>query len=113
MPCFLFIFAGAPYIEYFRGNKKLTAALSGITAAVVGVILNLGIWFSINTLFRQTYDLDAYGFSVVLPVWNTIEWPALIITLVAFLIYFGWKLNMLKTIFICMVLGLCYKFFLL
>jgi chromate transporter len=45
LPCFIFIFLGAPYIEVLRGNRKLTAALSGITAAVVGVILNLGLVF--------------------------------------------------------------------
>jgi hypothetical protein len=53
IPCFLFIFTGAPYIEYLRGNKNLTTALSGITAAVVSVILNLGVWFTIHTLFGQ------------------------------------------------------------
>lgn len=110
VPCFLFIFAGAPYIEYLRGNKNLTAALSGITAAVVGVILNLGIWFSVNTLFQQTDKAEGYGFSVILPVWGTLEIGAFIISVIAFLIYFWWKLDMLKTIFICMALGLIYMF---
>ena len=53
-PCFLWIFLGAPYIERLRGNKALSGALSAITAAVVGVILNLAIWFAIHTLFRAT-----------------------------------------------------------
>ncbi len=53
-PCFLWIFLGAPYIEALRGNKALAGALSAITAAVVGVILNLAIWFALHTLFRQT-----------------------------------------------------------
>lgn len=112
VPCFLFIFAGAPYIEYLRGNKNLTAALSGITAAVVGVIANLGIWFSINTLFREVYDIEGFGFSVVAPVWHTLEIGALFIALIAFLLYFWWKLDMLKTIFSCMALGLLYMFLL-
>jgi chromate transporter len=53
-PCFLWIFLGAPFVEKLRGNKALNAALSAITAAVVGVILNLAIWFAIHTVFRQT-----------------------------------------------------------
>ncbi len=110
VPCFLFIFAGAPYIEYLRGNKNLTAALSGITAAVVGVIANLGIWFSINTLFREVYDIEGFGFSMVAPVWNTLEGGAFFIAAIAFLLYFRWKLNMLQTIFSCMALGLLYMF---
>ena len=54
IPCFLWIFLGAPYIETLRGNKGLAGALTAITAAVVGVILNLSIWFGLHTLFRQT-----------------------------------------------------------
>src|SRR6476661_5222203 len=50
-PCFLWIFLGAPYIERLRGNKGLSAALGAITAAVVGVILNLSIWFALHTVF--------------------------------------------------------------
>jgi chromate transporter len=50
-PCFLWIFAGAPFVESIRGRKALAAGLSAITAAVVGVILNLAIWFAVHTLF--------------------------------------------------------------
>ena len=56
-PCFLWIFLGAPFVEKLRGNKALNAALSAITAAVVGVILNLAIWFAIHTIFRQTIQV--------------------------------------------------------
>src|SRR3954462_12897795 len=52
-PCFLWIFLGAPFIEILRGNRALNGALSAITAAVVGVVLNLAIWFAIHTLFRE------------------------------------------------------------
>src|SRR6185437_15328524 len=52
-PCFLWIFLGAPFIEVLRGNRALNGALSTITAAVVGVILNLAIWFGVHALFRQ------------------------------------------------------------
>jgi chromate transporter len=53
VPCFLWIFLGAPFIERLRGNRSLSGAMSAITAAVVGVILNLAIWFAIHTLFRE------------------------------------------------------------
>ena len=53
VPCFLWIFLGAPYVETLRGNKGLAGALGAITAAVVGVILNLSIWFALHTLFRR------------------------------------------------------------
>lgn len=59
VPCFLWIFLGAPYIERLRGNAAVAGALSAITAAVVGVVLNLAIWFAIHTLFRQTVAVSA------------------------------------------------------
>jgi chromate transporter len=67
-PCFLWIFLGAPYIEQLRGNKALTGALSAITAAVVGVILNLAIWFAIHAIFHQTVPVRGLGFAFDLPV---------------------------------------------
>ena len=67
-PCFLWIFAGAPYIEQLRGNKSLSGALSAITAAVVGVILNLAIWFAVHTVFRATRHIGGFGLSFDAPV---------------------------------------------
>jgi chromate transporter len=66
-PCFLWIFLGGPYIEQLRGNVKLTTALSAITAAVVGVVVNLAVWFALNTLFpgHATIDWFAIGLSAV------------------------------------------------
>jgi chromate transporter len=108
VPCFLFIFAGAPYIEYLRGNKHLTAALSGITAAVVGVILNLGLWFSINTLFGQVNKLNWGVIQLDVPVWASINWASTGLALLALLLYFKWKMSMMKTILISMIAGLAY-----
>ena len=54
VPCFLFIFLGAPYMERLRGNRSLSAALTGITAAVVGVIANLAVYFAVHTLFATS-----------------------------------------------------------
>jgi chromate transporter len=66
-PCFLWIFLGGPYIEQLRGNVKLTTALSAITAAVVGVVVNLAVWFALNTLFpgHAAIDWFAIGLSAV------------------------------------------------
>ena len=72
-PCFLWIFLGAPFIETMRGNKGLAGALSAITAAVVGVILNLSIWFALHTVFRQTVPVRSFGLSFDMPVWSSID----------------------------------------
>lgn len=112
IPCFLFIFAGAPYIEYLRGNKNLNTTLSGITAAVVGVILNLGVWFTLRTLFQQIEEYKLMGMTLQVPQWESLNIAALIITLIAFFCYFKLKLDMLKTILVCVLLGLGYYLFL-
>lgn len=112
VPSFLFIFTGAPYIERLRGNKSLTTALSGITAAVVGVILNLGVWFSLHTLFGSVSDRKYGPFHLPLPHWASVDWGTLFITVAALFIYFRLKWDMLKTIGCCAVLGLVFKFIL-
>jgi chromate transporter len=106
IPCFMFIFTGAPYIEYLRGNKWISSALSAVTAAVVGVILNLGIWFSLHTLFHTIMEEKVGILRVLKPDFNTLDIGALTITLLAFTLHFYFKQNMLKTIFICVIAGL-------
>jgi chromate transporter len=63
-PCFLWIFLGAPYIERLRGHARLTAALSAVTAAVVGVILNLAVWFGLHALFPAGHAIDWFALAV-------------------------------------------------
>lgn len=106
LPSFLFIFTGAPYIEYLRGNKNLTAALSSITAAVVGVILNLGIWFSLHTLFKEVRNLRIGILYLPRLNWDLMDWWALGITIFAVFLYFKLKWDMLKVIGACAALGL-------
>jgi chromate transporter len=110
LPSFLFIFTGAPYIEQLRGNKSLTTALSGITAAVVGVILNLGIWFSLHTIFGEVNDRKYGLLNIPFPNLMTIDWGAVAITLIALFLYFKLKWDMLKTIGTCVVIGIVWKF---
>jgi chromate transporter len=98
VPCFLWIFLGAPYIEHLRGNRSLSTALTGITAAVAGVVLNLAVWFSLHTLFGQVDEVRKSGVRLLIPVWSTLDPAALVIAAFAFLALFRWKLGMLKTL---------------
>jgi chromate transporter len=94
-PCFLWIFVGAPYIETMRGNKALAGALSAITAAVVGVILNLSIWFALHTLFRQTFPVHGFGLSFDAPALRSVDWPALALSIAAATAIFRFNVGML------------------
>jgi chromate transporter len=98
VPCFLWIFLGAPYIERLRGNRALSTALAGITAAVVGVIFNLAVWFSLHTLFGQVREAQAGPMRLFAPAWDTLDPAALVIAVGAFLMLFYWKLGMLRTL---------------
>ncbi|MBN8980233.1 MAG: chromate transporter, partial [Rhizobiales bacterium] len=94
-PCFLWIFLGAPFIETLRGNNALAGALSAITAAVVGVILNLSIWFAIHTVFRKTAPMNSYGFSFEMPVLSSVDPCALVLAVAAALAIFRFNAGML------------------
>jgi chromate transporter len=97
-PCFLWIFVGAPYIERLRGNTGLAGALSAITAAVVGVILNLSIWFALHTLFRDTVPVHAFPFDFDMPVLASIDIPALALSIAAATAIFRFRLGMLTVL---------------
>ena len=72
-PCFLWIFLGAPFIERLRGNAVLDATLSAITAAVVGVVLNLGVWFAIHVFFAEVADTRLGPVRLLVPDWTTVD----------------------------------------
>jgi chromate transporter len=97
-PCFLWIFVGAPYIEQLRGNKALSGALSAITAAVVGVILNLAIWFTIHALFRATLHINGFGLSFDAPVPASLNIWSLVLALGAAIAIFRFKIGMIPTL---------------
>ncbi|MCP3389233.1 chromate efflux transporter [Bradyrhizobium sp. CCGB12] len=97
-PCFLWIFVGAPYIERLRGNTGLAGALSAITAAVVGVILNLSIWFALHTLFRETVPVHAFPLDFDMPVLKSVDIPALVLSIAAATAIFRFKLGMLTVL---------------
>jgi chromate transporter len=97
-PCFLWIFVGAPYIERLRGNTGLAGALGAITAAVVGVILNLSIWFALHTLFRETVPVHAFPLDFDRPVPSSVDVPALLLSIAAATAIFRFKLGMLTVL---------------
>ena len=104
-PCFLWIFLGAPFVEKLRGNKSLNAALSAITAAVVGVILNLAIWFAIHTVFRQTVPVRAFPLSFDAPVLTSVDGWALALSVAAAVAIFRFKVGMIPTLAACCAAG--------
>src|SRR3546814_17837816 len=75
----MFIFLGAPYIEYLWGNRSLSTTLSAITAAVVGVILNLAVWFAAYTAFDKVNTFTVFGMEFIVPVWDSVDWFAVLI----------------------------------
>ncbi len=98
VPCFLWIFLGAPYIEALRGNRALSAALAAITAAVVGVILNLAVWFALHVLFAQTRKITSFGLALDVPVLATLNVPSLVLTIAAILAIFRFRRGMIPTL---------------
>jgi chromate transporter len=98
VPCFLWILLGAPYVEALRGRKGLSRALAGITAAVVGVILNLAVWFSIHVLFAEVGEVRWMGLRLLVPDWGTVDWAAVVLAAFAFLALFRFKLGMMTTL---------------
>jgi chromate transporter len=107
-PCFLWIFLGAPYAEALRANRALSAALAAITAAVVGVIFNLAIWFALHSLFGATRRLDAGPLHFDLPNLATANVPAMLLTLAAIVAIFRLKLGPMPVLALSAAAGVAY-----
>lgn len=93
-PCFAWIFLFAPFMERLRANPALAAALTAVTAAVVGVILNLAIWFAFHVIWRDVVKLDHGFLSAELPVPGSINWTAAALAVLALIAVFRWRLGM-------------------
>jgi chromate transporter len=104
-PCFLWVFVGAPYVEALRGARALSAALSAVTAAVVGVILNLAVWFGLHVVFRQLLPWHHYGFALDVPVLTSIDPFATILAIAAALALFRFKIGVIPTLIGCSLAG--------
>jgi chromate transporter len=106
VPCFLWILVGAPHVERMRHQKALSAALATVTAAVVGVILNLAIWFALHALFGEIDTWHGYILNVPVPRLGSLDFPALIIAISAILAMLRFKAPMLAVLGACAVAGL-------
>lgn len=102
-PCFLWIFAFAPWIDRLERAAGLKGALAAVTAAVVGVIANLSLWFALHVLFRR---LAPSGWGFDLPVPGSVDWAAVLLALLAAVLLFRFKLGIITMLAICSVLGL-------
>jgi chromate transporter len=105
VPCFVFIFLGAPYVERLRGNATISAALTGITAAVVGVIANLAVYFALHTLFSETYAWSWGPVQLTLPEPGSLRPVPLVIACVAAVLIFRLRWSVLRTLAVCAALG--------
>lgn len=105
VPCFVFVFVGAPWVERLRGNHALSSALAGITAAVVGVIANLALFFAVHTLFASTTSLTWGPARLQVPALGTLRPVALGIGLAAAVLLFRLKWPVLRTLGVCAALG--------
>jgi chromate transporter len=97
-PCFLWIFLGAPFIERLRGNVAVSGALSAITAAVVGVVLNLALWFALHSLFRATVPVVAGPIRFDAPVLASVDIWALLLTVAAVVAVFVLRAGIITTL---------------
>jgi chromate transporter len=109
VPCFLWIFLGAPWIERLRESRALRGALAGITAAVVGVVLNLAIWFSLHTLFGTVREARLGAVVLQVPEWATLDAAAAAIALGAAVAALRFHVGMLPLIGTCAGLGVLWR----
>jgi len=105
-PCFLWIFAGAPYIERLNAEPKLKSALAAVTAAVVGVILNLTVWFGLHVLFGSLHQVNAGPLGLLMPDLASLNLKALLLAMTAFLLLFVLHRGILTTLAVCSGLAL-------
>lgn len=99
-PCFLWIFAGAPYVEQLQNAVRLRAALAAVTAAVVGVILNLSLWFGLRVLFGQFESVDLGMLSLEVPVLQSLNWKAAALSVLAGIALFGFRAGVMVTLIV-------------
>ncbi|HSV02424.1 MAG TPA: chromate efflux transporter [Phenylobacterium sp.] len=108
MPCYIWIFLGAPYVESLRQAKALNAALAAIGAAVVGVILNLAVWFGLHVLFRKMVVIHASGLSLELPQLSTLNVASAVLTLAAAIAAFRFQVGVIPLLLGCSAAGVLY-----
>jgi chromate transporter len=109
VPCFIWIFAGAPYVERLRSNVRLSAALAAVTAAVVGVIANLALWFAQHYLFRVNIKASGAVFAFDWPLLASIDWAAAALSILAIAALFHFKQSPFRVLAGCALLGIMFR----
>ena len=107
-PCFLWIFVGAPYVEALRSNKALSGALAAITAAIVGVILNLGVWFGLQVLFGELRPVSLLGATVDMPVLGSANVAAVALAAACAVAVFRFRFGMIPVLLASSMAGIVY-----
>ncbi len=108
VPCFVWIFFGAPFVEVLRSNKALGAALGAITAAVVGVILNLAVWFALHVLFAKLVPVSFLGSSVSLPILSSIDVAPSVLAAASAIAIFRFKIGMIPVLLASALTGMAF-----
>lgn len=108
IPCFLWIFLGAPFVEALRGARVLNAALAAISAAVVGVIMNLALWFALHVLFARMVPIQGFGANLELPDLASLNLPSAVLTLAAAVAAFRFRAPMIPLLLTCAAAGVLY-----
>jgi chromate transporter len=109
VPCFLWVFLGAPYVDRLRGNRTLSACLSAITAAVVGVILNLAAWFALHVLFAEINVRHVNGMTLQVPVWASLDIAAAVLAGGTLLAMLRFRIPMVTALIGCALLGVAWR----
>jgi chromate transporter len=107
-PCFLWIFFGAPFVEALRANRALAAALGAVTAAVVGVILNLAVWFALHVLFAELREMRWFGAHLEVPMLASADIPSMILAAAAAIAVFRFKAGMVPVLLASSLAGVVY-----
>ncbi len=105
VPCFLFVFLGAPHIEGLRKNRSVSAGLTAVTAAVVGVIANLSVYFALHTMFEKTHNYSRGIIQTTIPDWGTLNIRSGLLTIVAAVLVFKYKRSTVQVMGICAITG--------
>jgi chromate transporter len=103
-----YFFLGAPYIEALRGNKSVNTALSGITTAVVGVVLHLAVWFALHALFGELHETRTLGVRLLVPVWSMLHPFSLLIAVSTMIALIHFKAKMIPALLISVLVGMAY-----
>jgi chromate transporter len=107
-PCFLWIFTGAPYVERLTANPRLNGALAGVTAAVVGVILNLSLWFALHVLFARVDAVSLGPLRLWTPELSSLDLEVVVLTVLAAVLLLGLRLGIVTTLAIAAAASLAW-----